>query len=73
MHKIETRELHLAAYMKASGASFQGHEGGNFVFLSEKSLSEWRVAHSNSCCRRVDLELISLRKFLPKRLKEKNG
>lgn len=64
MHKIETKNLHFAAYLKANGAVFQGLDRGAFRFESERPEREWRVQHSNSCCRRVDLELIDLRRLL---------
>jgi len=64
MEKFYCKELHLAAYIKSNGAEFLGFENGSFVFNSDKSLGQWRVEHSNSCCRRVDQELINLRKFL---------
>lgn len=64
MNFIEVKELHLAAYMKVNGGEFVKFENRRFVFKTDKSESEWRVLHSNSCCRRVDLELIELRKFL---------
>ncbi len=64
MVRIETRDLHLAAYMKANGASFVGYENRAFCFLSEKSAMDWKVEHANSCCRRVDKELIDLRKLM---------
>ena len=64
MNTKEIRELHLAAYMKVEGAEFMGYENRKFVFKTDKPESEWRVLHSNSCCRRVDLELIELRKFI---------
>jgi hypothetical protein len=64
MAKFSCKELHLAAFIKSNGAEFLGFENNCFVFESEKDLSQWRVEHSNSCCRRVDQELINLRKFL---------
>lgn len=64
--ELHIRDLHLAAYMKYNGANFLEYKTGYFVFSSEKSESEWRVAHSNSCCRGVDAELINFRKFLRK-------
>ena len=64
MEQFSCKELHLAAYIKSNGAEFLGFENGSFVFNSDKSLSQWRVAHSNGCCRRVDQELINLRKFI---------
>jgi hypothetical protein len=64
MHKFTVFPLHLAAYIKANGATLECLDGRGFVFTSDKPLEEWRIAHSNSCCRRVDIELIGLRKFL---------
>lgn len=64
MNRLLVKDLHLAAYMKSNGAKFLGHESKHFVFEDTKTLGEWRVEHSNSCCRRVDLELISLRKLM---------
>jgi hypothetical protein len=64
--RVQVRDLHLAAYMKYHGAEFLGFENSLFTFSSEMSEAEWRVRHSNSCCRGVDAELINLRKFLRK-------
>jgi hypothetical protein len=62
--QVFIKELHLAAFMKYNGATFTGFRSGRFLFLSDKTEAEWRVRHSNSCCRGVDNELITLRKFL---------
>jgi hypothetical protein len=64
--EIRVRDLHLAAYMKYHGAEFLGFKSELFEFSSEFTEAEWRVKHSNSCCRGVDAELINLRKFLRK-------
>jgi hypothetical protein len=64
MHSFSVTQLHLAAYIKANGATFTGCVDRAFHFTSDRPLADWRVAHSNSCCRRVDGELIELRKFL---------
>lgn len=61
---VAVRELHLAAFMKYNGAVFLGFKSGKFLFTSDRNESEWRVRHSNSCCRGVDNELITLRQFL---------
>jgi hypothetical protein len=58
------KDLHLAAYMKYHGAVFTEYRSGYFWFETDLSESEWRVRHSNSCCRGVDFELLSLKKFL---------
>jgi hypothetical protein len=62
--EFDTRDLHFAAYLKANGATFVRFEDRKFFFRSDRPVSEWRVEHANSCCRRIDLELIELRKFL---------
>jgi hypothetical protein len=61
--QIITRELHFAAFLKANGAKLIKVESKAFVFESQQSEQEWRVAHSNSCCRKVDLELLDLRRL----------
>lgn len=62
--ELSIKDLHLAAYMKMNGAEFIRFDNRRFIFKSTVSECDWRVQHSNSCCRRVDLELIELRKFL---------
>jgi hypothetical protein len=62
--KLKVRSLHLAAYIKTHGAVLVDVEDGQFVFESEKSIKEWRIEHSASCCRRVDKELIDLRNLI---------
>jgi hypothetical protein len=64
MHEITTRQLHFAAYLKAHGAEFLGCEDRIFRFRSDKPLDCWRIEHANSDARRVDLNLIELRRFL---------
>jgi hypothetical protein len=60
---ISRKELHLAAYMKASGAEFVSYKLGSFIFESDISDSEWRVLHSNSEALKVDRELFTLKAF----------
>lgn len=64
MHEFQVRQLHLAAYIKAHGGQFVSCVDRAFTFRSELPLSHWSVEHANSCCRRVDLQLIELRRFL---------
>ena len=64
MGQVSVRNLHLAAYMKVHGARLLRVEKGIFVFETNTPISEWRVSHSNSCCRVVDRELIDLRKLI---------
>lgn len=64
-HQIDTKQLHFAAYLKAHDVTFLGLQpSGAFRFTSERPESDWQIEHLNSCCRRVDRELIDLRKLL---------
>lgn len=63
-HEFSTRDLHFAAFLKANGAQFVGFDERRFCFRSAEPVDRWRIRHANSCCRRVDLELIELRRFL---------
>lgn len=64
--KISSRDMHLAAYMKANGAELVAASKTDFgfVFRSTTSEAQWRINHSNSCCKRVDDELLSLKRML---------
>ena len=64
MYEFDTRDLHFAAYLKTNGAEFLSYANKAFRFRSDQSVGQWRVKHANSCCRRVDLELLELRKFI---------
>ena len=59
--RLSTKNLSLAAFMKANGAIFTGLDNDRFVFETEIQVSEWKIRHMNSCCRKVDIELIALR------------
>lgn len=61
---VAKRELHLAAYMKANGAKlicFDHSQG--FSFQTGRSVTDWRVEHSNSCCARIDNEMLALKRM----------
>lgn len=59
--RLSTKNLSFAAFMKANGAIFAGLDGDRFVFDTEIPAGEWKLKHVNSCCRKVDIELIALR------------
>jgi hypothetical protein len=63
MHTFLVSQLHLAAYIKANGGQLAGIVDSDFSFVSDRPLAEWRIEHSNSCCRRVDIEMIGLREL----------
>lgn len=62
--QIKVKKLGLAAFMKANGATFIRVEDGAFVFTTNRAISEWREAHNDSCCRKVDNELVYLRNLI---------
>jgi hypothetical protein len=64
--QISKRELHLAAYAKATGAALLDYKSGQFVFESQLSEIELRVLHSNSEAIKVDRELFTLKAFFHK-------
>jgi len=64
--QFSKRELHLAAYVKASGAKFIDYKSGIFIFESDISEVELRILHSNSEALRVDRELFTLKSFFTK-------
>ena len=61
---IQKKELHLAAFIKASGIKFMDYHNDQFVFDSDISEIELRVQHSNSLALQVDRELFTLKTFL---------
>ena len=61
--QISKRELHLAAYAKANGATLLDYKSGMFVFESQMSEVE---LHSNSEALKVDRELFTLKSFFNK-------
>lgn len=63
---ISRRELHLAAYIKATGANFIDYKNGSFIFETEQSETTLRVMHSNSESLKVDRELFTLKTFFNK-------
>ena len=67
---LRTKKLALAAYLKMHGATFQGHQDGQFVFAQDeagKDIDAWQVEYLNSCCHKHDTELVNLRSLLPRR------
>ena len=66
--KMETRDLALAAYMKMHGVPLASVSSRTFEFESkegdEKTIDDWAVEYSNSCCHRHDTELVGLRKMM---------
>ena len=61
--KIDSRDLHLAAYMRYNGAELVSFERGVFTFLSNKKISDWRIEHTSSDCFKIDRELMSLKRM----------
>lgn len=63
---IHKREMNLAAYIKMNGGELISVDkaGGMYHFATSLSESEWRVRHSNSCCIKVDSEMLSLKRMM---------
>lgn len=53
----------MAAFIKANGAELLAYQDSKFCFRSNKSFKDWQMEHMNSCCKKVDLELIALREL----------
>lgn len=62
--RIAVNQLGLAAYIKMKGATLVGVEGKTFVFESELSVYDWRVAYNNSCCMVHDTLVCELRQHI---------
>lgn len=61
---VKAKKLGIAAYLKSKGCTFLSMEGRSFVFESPKSMEEWTIEYTNSCCYRHDSEVCTLRKIL---------
>jgi len=61
--QISKRELHLAAFIKHTGATLLDYKSGQFIFESTLTEVELRVMHSNSEALKVDRELFTLKAF----------
>jgi len=64
MIKLDTRELHLAAYMRYNGAKLISFDGKYFIFESDINISDWRISHTDSDCYKIDRELLSLKRMV---------
>lgn len=63
---IHKREMNLAAYIKTNGGELVAVDKatGFYHFATTVSESDWRVRHSNSCCIKVDSEMLSLKRMM---------
>lgn len=64
MTTIEVSRLGLAAFVKMHDGKLVKYEAGKFYFESDRSVSDWEVDYTNSCCSRHDAELMNLRKLM---------
>lgn len=64
--RISVSQLGLAAYIKMKGEKLVEVAGRNFVFETERPVSEWRVEYANSESSRHDAVLCELREHLPR-------
>jgi Domain of unknown function (DUF5659) len=61
---VVVRQLGLAAYLKSNGCNLLRIEDKSFYFSTDRSLKDWSIQYSNSCCAKHDTELCELRKLL---------
>lgn len=64
MAVIKVKQLGLAAFIRMEGAELVKVEDKHFLLESEKTLEEWRIAYSNSCCMKHDSLVCEMRYFL---------
>lgn len=62
--QIAVKQLGLAAFIKMKGLNIVKVFDRHFYFESDKSLEEWRVEYTNSCCMQHDTTVCELRQFL---------
>ncbi len=62
---IKVKQLGLAAYIRMEGAVLlEVTANKEFVFQTERSLDEWRVLYTNSCCMKHDALVCEMRHYL---------
>jgi hypothetical protein len=63
---LEINDIALAAYMKMSGCEFIAYDGSKFKFKnpSERSIDDWSLEYTNSCCCSHDNQLLQLRNMV---------
>lgn len=63
---LEIKDIALAAYMKMSGCEFVAFDGSKFKLKnpSEKSIDDWSLEYTNSCCCSHDNQLLQLRNLV---------
>jgi hypothetical protein len=62
--RIKVPQLGLAAYIRMKGADLVEVADRQFVFESDKSVSQWRTEYANSESMRHDSLVCELRQFL---------
>ena len=72
---METRDLGLAAYMKMHGVKLVSTANRTYSFEGDggKTVDDWAVEYSNSCCHRHDTELVGLRKMMSRTRANRDG
>lgn len=64
--QISVKHLGLAAYIRMQDVTLIRVANKEFVFESEMTEGEWRVAYNNSCCMKHDTLVCELRHHLKK-------
>lgn len=61
---IKVKQLGLAAFIRMNGAELVKVEDKHFHLQTDKTLDEWRIDYSNSCCMKHDALVCEMRYFL---------
>ena len=61
---VVIKKLGLAAYLKYKGCNLTKVDNREFHFETDRSVKEWSLEYSNSCCFKHDVEVCELRKLL---------
>lgn len=60
---IKTKGVGLVAYIKMH-IPLKGFKDGYFLFESDRSAEEWSLEYESSCCKKHDMEVMSVRNLL---------
>lgn len=63
---LEVKDIALAAYMKMNGCKVDEFNGSSFSMTDtgDKSVEDWSLAYTNSCCCTHDNQLLQLRNMV---------
>jgi hypothetical protein len=63
---LEVKDIALAAYMKMEGCKVDAFDGASFRMTEtgDKSVEDWSLEYTNSCCCTHDNQLLQLRNMV---------